>query len=482
MEVLLVNPSWDGLVSKRGRRYNRAWPPLDLLYGAALAEQEGAHVTLLDARAKPASPDEIARAASAADIIVLTSSPLDRWQCPNLDLDVFKEFLAPLPKNRLYVTGVHGTAYPEQMLEISGGRGVLTGDPEFAMRDLFRGRPLGEIPGLVWTDNGDVVKNTPSESVEMNDLPTPAYHLLKPSLYGYELFGERFTLLEATRGCPFSCSYCSLLMYGRKVRFRDPKKVGDDVQAAVEKGGARCGYFIDLEFTVRRKWVLEVCEELERRALDFKWCVQTRADTVDLEMLKAMKSAGCALVHYGVESGSPEMVEAINKGMDLEEVEQGIRWTKEAGMESACFFMFGFPEETVGQMEQTIRFSQKLNPTYASFHVATPYPGAPWYPSSGAPPGLPYAESFPGSLPKPTLVKMARKGTRRGRNPSQGSPARTGPRALRPPAGASRAPKRERPRERPRRPAPPRAQAPKPPEAAEKLIRWRFLAVPGACT
>ena len=413
MNVLFVNPSWDGLVSKRGRRYNRAWPPLDLLYGAALAEAEGAEVRLLDARAEPASPEEVGRAGAWADLVVLTSSPLDRWQCPNLDLDRFRDFLAPLPKDRLYVTGVHGTAYPEQMLEISGGRGVLRGDPEFGIRDLVRGRAPADIPGLGWMDGTRVVKNRDAEAVEMDDLPTPAYRLLDPNRYGYELLGECFTLLEASRGCPFSCAYCSLLMYGRRVRFRSPQKVADDVAAAIEKGGARCGYFIDLEFTVNRKWVLAVSAELERRRFDFPWCVQTRADTVDREMLGAMRRAGCRLIHFGVETGSPEVMKAIDKRMDLEEVVQAIRWTKEVGIESACFFMVGMPGETETQMEETIRFSQRLNPTYASFHVATPYPGAPWYPSSGAPPGLPYAESFPGALPKPILTRMARRGTRR---------------------------------------------------------------------
>ena len=96
------------------------------------------------------------------------------------------------------------------------------------------------------------MKNPDAAAVEMNDLSTPAYYLLDPALYRYELLGEGFTLLEASRGCPFSCAYCSLLVYGRKVRFRDPQKVADDVAAAIATG-ARCGYFIDVEFTVNRK-------------------------------------------------------------------------------------------------------------------------------------------------------------------------------------------------------------------------------------
>jgi radical SAM superfamily enzyme YgiQ (UPF0313 family) len=412
-KVLFVNPSWDGLVSKRGRRYNRAWPPLDLLYGAALAEAEGAEARLLDARARPATADEVRAAGAWAELVVLTSSPLDRWQCPNIDLERLREFVQPLPAHRLFVTGVHGTANPEQMLELTGARGVLRGDAEFPVRDLVRGRALDQIGGLARREGGAVIRNPDAPPVEMDDLPTPAYHLLEPDRYRYELVGDRFTLFEASRGCPFSCNFCSLLMYGRRVRFRDPARVAEDVRAAIERGGARCGYFIDLEFTVNRKWVLAVCEALRRRVFDFAWCVQTRADTVDLELLRAMRAAGCRLVHYGVESGTQDVMQQSGKGMDLETVVQAIRWTEEAGMESACFFMVGLRGERPEQMQETIEFAKRLNPTYASFHVATPYPGSPWYPIAGALPGALYAaESFDDALPKDELARMARRGTR----------------------------------------------------------------------
>src|SRR3972149_3549530 len=89
LKVLLVNPSWDGLVSKKGRRFNRAWPPLDLLNCAAMLEHDGAVVTLIDARAAPIPLDTIHHTAANHDLVFVTSSPIDRWQCPNLDLAPF---------------------------------------------------------------------------------------------------------------------------------------------------------------------------------------------------------------------------------------------------------------------------------------------------------------------------------------------------------------------------------------------------------
>src|SRR5574337_260703 len=89
LKVLLVNPSWDGLVSRKGRRFNRAWPPLDLLNCAALLEQDGLSVSLIDTRAMPTPLSAIRDAAARHDLVFVTSTPIDRWQCPNLDLRPF---------------------------------------------------------------------------------------------------------------------------------------------------------------------------------------------------------------------------------------------------------------------------------------------------------------------------------------------------------------------------------------------------------
>jgi hypothetical protein len=96
---------------------------------------------------------------------------------------------------------------------------------------------------------------------------------------------------------------------------------------------------------------------------------------VDAELLKRMKRAGCRLIHFGVESGSQRVLDSTNKKITLEAIRRGIRLTKEAGIETACFFMFGFPGERASEMEETLAFAKELNPTYASFHAVTPYPG-----------------------------------------------------------------------------------------------------------
>ncbi len=110
-----------------------------------------------------------------------------------------------------------------------------------------------------------------------------------------------------------------------------------------------------------------------------RWCCQTRADCVDETLLQLMKRAGCRLMHYGVETGSPRIAELSNKRLSVDRQSQGVELTKRVGMECLCFFLLGYPGETEEEMRQTIRLARRLNPTYAAFHRISPYPGTKLY-------------------------------------------------------------------------------------------------------
>jgi len=166
-------------------------------------------------------------------------------------------------------------------------------------------------------------------------------------------------------------------MYGSPYRAKRAEKLIAEVETAIRKHGARAAYFFDLEFTLNRDLVEALCDFLIASRANLNWCCQTRADMVNERLLRRMKRAGCSLIHCGIESGSPAVLERLNKGMSLEVMERGVRMIQGVGIRTACFFMFGFPDETEADMDATIRFAKRLNPTYASFHVAVPYPGAP---------------------------------------------------------------------------------------------------------
>nr|HID58325.1 radical SAM protein [Desulfobacterales bacterium] len=373
--VLLVNPGWDGIVSKAGKRFNRAWPPLSLMVCASLLEQNGFFVHIIDGRVDTSWRERLVQLGTQFDKVVLTSSPLDRWQCPNLELDYFFQCARLVPPSKLWIMGAHGTLFPELILRQTGAEVVIIGEPEQTLLALCSGRDWAELPGIAFLQRERMVHTGEPVDLDLGTLPVPAFHLIDISRYRYELLGDRFALFEGSRGCPFSCSFCLKVMFGSKVRFKPVEHLLAEVDEAVVRFGVRSGYFIDLEFSLNRDRTMEICKCLAERRYPFIWCCQTRADSVDRELLYWMKQAGCRLIHFGVESGSEEILDQTKKGIDLASIRRGIALTTEAGIETACFFMFGFPGETRVDMERTIEFSRSLNPTYASFHIVTPYPG-----------------------------------------------------------------------------------------------------------
>ena len=393
MRVLFINPRWDGFISSKGNRFNRPWPPLDLLNCAGLLEREGINVRLLDARACPVSIDKIAKSAIEFDMCFVTSSPIDRWQCPNIDLSPFLKLVCLLPKEKLFVLGVHGTVCPNEMLELTKAKAVVRGEPEMTVLDICLGKDLKNIPGITFKENGLIVHNRDRELLSLNDLTVPSFHLIDVRNYSYEILGNRLLLFEGSRGCPYPCIYCQKSMYGQPYRMKSPEKLLSEVAFGVKNFRARSAYFIDLEFTLKRDFVIEFCNRLMKKNISLRWTCQTRADTVDMEMLKLMKKAGCQLIHYGVETGSERIMEIIDKKITLSQIAAGILMTKKAGIEQACFFIFGFPTETEEDRLKTIAFAKILNPTYASFHMVTSYPGTPLYEQTirGAfPPSIPF--------------------------------------------------------------------------------------------
>jgi len=373
--ILLINPGWGGRISRKGQRFNRAWPPLSLLICASLLERAGLRVKIVDGRVDRRWREKSARLARESDWIGLTSSPLDRWQCPNLEIESFIELARSLPSEKLLIMGAHGSLFPEEMLRQTGARAVIIGEPEETLLSLVTRNDWESIPGLAFREDGKTSFTGVPTPAKIEEFPVPSFHLIDPSRYFYELMGKPFFLFESSRGCPYECSFCLKVMYGKGVRMKSTEKVMEEIDRAISVAGPSYGYLIDLEFTADRDHAMEICNGLISRNYPFSWCCQTRADAVDPELLTHMKRAGCRLIHFGVESGSQRVLDSTNKGISLEKIRRGIRLTRQAGIETACFFMLGFPGELHSEMEETLSFAEELNPTYASFHAVTPYPG-----------------------------------------------------------------------------------------------------------
>ena len=417
MKALLVNPYQESLVQKKGRIYTRRWAPLDLATTAAALERAGVTADVVDANALGLSPEEVAARARGYDKVFLTSTSLDRWQCPHLDIRPFLRTAEALRgvAPELFVMGSHGTVRPAEMLEETRADAVVRGEPERTVVELCTTDRMAGVRGITWRGSDGLPLHNPDQApVTLDDLPLPAFDKLPMERYAYEVLGNRFCLFEMSRGCASKCNFCLLETYGVGVRKKSLAKLAAEIEHAVKNFGVRTAYFIDLEMTVLRKQVAELCEWLIEQPFRLDWCCQTRFDLISPDLLALMKRAGCKLIHFGVEAGSDEVLERTNKKITLGQIRDGMRMVKSAKLESACFFMLGFPGAERKDMDDILRFSLELNPTYALFHVTAPYPGTPLYEQVKNDPNVRFSDGslFPEAIEGPLTVGDLKRLTR----------------------------------------------------------------------
>ena len=375
MKILLCKPYWPYPYGRGEHTYNRIWPPLCLANDAAILEKQGHEVHILDAHALRIKPRNIKSHLYGFDKIFITSSTLDRWQCPNLDISTFLETAWSMREvtDEIYVMGYHGTIDPEGILSKTKAKAVIRGGAEEAVVKIAQGAGLDKISGITYRHNGEMVSNPDGGSFDLTTLPVPAFHLLNSTKYAYEVLGRNFALFEIGRGCKWGCKFCNQLMYEPKFRVKSTAQVMKELSVAIERNGIKTGYFIDLEFLSYKEIVAEVCDFLIAKKYGFRWCCQTRADSLDPEMVHKMKQAGCELIHVGVESGIQKFLDLSGKHTTEDKLKRGVEICRQGGIKTLAFFMFGYHGETAEDRKDIFLFAKKLNTDFVSFHKVYPY-------------------------------------------------------------------------------------------------------------
>ena len=250
IRVLFVKPFWPYPYGKSENTYNRIWMPLSLANCAAILEKRGDEVKVLDAHCLRLKPERIKPHVRGFDKVFVTSSSLDRWQCPNIDIEPFLETAQYIKEvtGELYVMGYHGTVDPLEILKKTGAKAIIRGEPEYVVDDICRGKNLGEIGGVSFLRKGKITSMPDRKDVNLRGLPTPAFHLLDSTKYFYEILGKNFALFEMGRGCNYCCKFCNKVMYGKKLRKKSKDQVCEEIRFAIEHGRVKTGYFMDLEF------------------------------------------------------------------------------------------------------------------------------------------------------------------------------------------------------------------------------------------
>jgi len=359
-------------------------PSMGLAYLAAVLEQHGYKVEILDAPAFQLTyekiPTEVER--RKPDIVGVTATTA---VAPSA-LKTAQMVKDAVPEALVVMGGPHITFLPEETMkaEPSIQIGVI-GEGEYTLLDLVKtwekNGNLKEVKGVIYRENGSLKYTEPRPLIEnLDELPFPARHLLP--MERYKVFGkhEILGLIFTSRGCPFNCTFCSSsLIFGKKFRARSPKNVVDEVEEFVEQYKSNHIEFVDDLFIFDKKRVKEICRELKERGLDVLWVCSARVDTVDGEIFKVIRDAGCIMVYLGVESGVQRVLNLMRKGIKVEQSVRAVKLAKEAGLQVVASFVLGIPGETWEEAMETIRFAKKLDPDFVQFSLATPFPGTELY-------------------------------------------------------------------------------------------------------
>ena len=260
---------------------------------------------------------------------------------------------------------------------------VVRGEGEETFRELVgyfessRGdiSSLKEIRGIAFRNNGKIIQTEPRPFIKnLDNIPFPAYHLLPMEKYSLE--GKRFAAIMTSRGCPFSCIFCSSSqLFGKIWRARSPENVIEEIKLLKDKYGVREIEFLDDTFTLNKKRAKRICDLLIKEDLGVSWSCSSRVDTIDESLIEKLKKAGCHTIYLGIESGSQEILNIISKGITLTQAERAINLIKKVNLNTFGSFIIGIPGETVKTIKKTIDFAKKLSPSFAQFTICTPYPG-----------------------------------------------------------------------------------------------------------
>ncbi|OGY50261.1 MAG: hypothetical protein A3J65_04495 [Candidatus Buchananbacteria bacterium RIFCSPHIGHO2_02_FULL_45_11b] len=388
MKIVLINPPLENIISsnvpailEKGEDY---LPPLGLMYVAAYLKKFTAHqIIILDCLVEKIDYPNLEKKIQEINpdivgVTTLTFALIDVVKT----LKIVKKIN---PGIRTVLGGPHVNIYPQETINLPEVDFIVLGEGEFTCKNLIDNidnpENLKAVLGLVFKDKEKKIFNTGRQPLikELDDLPFPARELTPYQKYSSVLSENKpVTTMFTSRGCPYNCLFCDRPHLGKVFRARSAKNVVDEM-AECKKMGIKEIFIYDDTFTIDRQRVVDICAEIIKRNLNIFWDVRARVNTVDEELLKKMKAAGCKRIHYGVEAGNQKILDILRKGITLEMAKNAFAATKKAGLTTLAYFMIGSPTETEKEIKQTIKFAKKIKADFAHFAILTPFPATDVY-------------------------------------------------------------------------------------------------------
>ncbi len=361
--------------------------PLGLAYIAAYLREAGYNdIKALDASNEGLNVDETAERiiSMKPDVLAVTSSTpqiKNAWR-------TIEKVKKTNPETKTVLGGFHPSSLPDESLGTGFVDFVVRGEGEQTMLELVnalenKGK-FDAIKGISYKKGGRIMHNADRQLIQdLDKLPFPARDLFPfPEKYSSPfLIRKIYATLSTSRGCPGACNFCNKKIFGFCFRARSPENVLAEIEFLVEKYGVEEFHFVEDAFSTDPERVRKICNLIIEKKLDIAWAFPNgiRVDSVNLNLLKLMRKAGCYRVAFGVESGSEDVLKKIGKNISLSQVKKAFFDAQKAGMITLAFFMLGHWGDTEETMKQTIDFAKELKTDYANFTMTTPFPGTVLY-------------------------------------------------------------------------------------------------------
>jgi radical SAM superfamily enzyme YgiQ (UPF0313 family) len=353
------------------------YPPLGIaILAAPLLERGGFDVKLFDDSIEEMST--LREAMEWADVIGLSSLTPNARRARELGVIVRSEY-----KKFVIAGGPHPTTNPEFFLDAGAADICVQGEGDLTLPEILENldkpEKWPEIEGITFMKDGERI-TTPRRALirKVDELPFPAYHLSDIPKFMRLMVNPSITVITS-RGCPFACTFCDAEMTPRQYRALSPERTVDLLEFVIKTYNPPSIIFFDDLFTIQRKRVIAICKEIVARGLYFEWNCESRLDTMDYEMLRWMRKAGCVKIYYGLESGSPELLISMKKGLTPEKILSAAKLNREVGMYFKYFLIYGFPNERPNDHRLTEDMVLQSRPDAVCLSLLQPIPGTEVY-------------------------------------------------------------------------------------------------------
>ncbi len=368
------------------------YPPLATIYAASLMRSNGYDVSLFDPMFSK-DPGELRPYLDsyAPDFLVIYEDGfnyLTKMCLTNMREAALKMTAIAAERGiKVIVSGSDSTDHPELYLN-AGASFIIVGEGERTLEqllhDLKENKTEFPINGLIWKQEGNIIR-TPRREVmkELDELPVPAWDLIDLNEYKSRWLKNHgyFSInISTTRGCPFHCNWCAKPIYGNRYNVHSPARIAKEMEFLSRKYGADHFWVTDDIFGLKPGWVSDFAIEVAKTGRKFRYKIQSRVDLLlRSDTIESLARSGCETVWMGAESGSQKILDAMDKGISVSQIEQATRLLRKQGIKPAFFLQFGYPGETMDDIQLTLDMVLALLPDDIGISVSYPLPGTVFY-------------------------------------------------------------------------------------------------------